>query len=246
MTLHEDLVKSGNWLFRWRSYLPLFFVPILISGLLEFDYPNNSHTYHLIWGIICLSVSFLGLLVRCYTIAHVPKRTSGRNTKGQKADSLNKTGMYSLMCNPLYFGNFLMFLGVTLFVRLWWVSVIYGLVFWLYYERIILAEEAFLKEEYGKDYLDYAKRTPAFIPNFKNWEPPNLPFSFRHIPKREYSAFFAMIASFTVLEFAADCIVTGKPTIDKVWLCLFLVGLGAYLTLRMLKKRTRILHLEGR
>jgi protein-S-isoprenylcysteine O-methyltransferase Ste14 len=44
-----------------------------------------------------------------------------------------------------------MFLGVTLFVRLQWVSVIYGLVFWLYYERIILAEEVFLKEIHGKD-----------------------------------------------------------------------------------------------
>ena len=151
MTLHEDLVKAGNWLFRWRSYLPILFVPILISGLLKFGYPKNSHTYHSIWEIICMSVSFFGFFVRCHTIAHVPKRTSGRNTKSQKADSLNHTGMYSLMRNPLYFGNFFMFLGVTLFVRLQWVSVIYGLVFWLYYERIILAEEAFLKEIHGKD-----------------------------------------------------------------------------------------------
>jgi len=121
MTLHEDLVKAGNWLFRWRSYLPILFVPILISGLLKFGYPKNSHTYHSIWEIICMSVSFFGFFVRCHTIAHVPKRTSGRNTKSQKADSLNNTGMYSLMRNPLYFGNFFMFLGVTLFVRLWWV-----------------------------------------------------------------------------------------------------------------------------
>ena len=183
---------------------------------------------------------------KCETIAYVPKRISGRNTKSQKADSLNITGMYSLMRNPLYFGNFFMFLGVTLFVRLWWVSVIYGLAFWLYYERIILAEEAFLKEKYGKDYVDYAKDTPAFILNFNNWKPPSLPFSFRHIVKREYSAFFAMIASFTVLEFIGDYIVTGKIIIDKVWLWLFLGGFVVYITLRTLKKKTRILHVEGR
>jgi hypothetical protein len=116
----------------------------------------------------------------------------------------------------------------------------------LYYERIILAEEAFLREKYGKDYLDYAKDTPAFIPNFKNWKPPSLPFSFRHIIKREYSGFFAMIASFTVLEFVGDYIITGKIIIDKVWLCLFLGGFGVYITLRTLKKKTRILHVEGR
>ncbi|MGD9244588.1 MAG: isoprenylcysteine carboxylmethyltransferase family protein [Desulfobacterales bacterium] len=246
MILHENSVRAGHRLFRWRSYLPLFFVPILLSGLSEFGYPKDSHAYDLIWEMLCLSVSFFGFLVRCYTIAYVPKRTSGRNTKTQKADSLNITGMYSLMRNPLYFGNFFMFLGVTLFIRLWWISIIYGLAFWLYYERIILAEEAFLKEKYGKDYLDYAKDTPAFIPNFKNWKPPSLSFSFRHIIKREYSGFFAMIASFTVLEFVGDYIITGKIIIDKVWLCLFLGGFGVYITLRTLKKKTRILNVEGR
>ncbi|MGD9244674.1 MAG: isoprenylcysteine carboxylmethyltransferase family protein [Desulfobacterales bacterium] len=239
-------MRDGNRLFRWRSCLPLFFVPILISGLSEFGYPKGSHTYDLIWEIICLSASFFGFFIRCYTIAYVPKRTSKRNTKSQKADSLNNTGMYSLMRNPLYFGNFFMFLGVTLFVRLWWVSMIYGLVFWLYYERIIWAEEAFLKEKYGKDYLDYAKRTPAFNPNFSNLKRPNLSFSFRNILKREYSGFFAMIASFTVLILVGDDIATGKLIIDKLWLCLFLGGLGVYLTLRTLKKKTRILHVEGR
>ena len=246
MTLQEDFIRVGNRLFRWRSYLPLLFVPILISGFSKFGYPKNSNTYDLIWEMICLAVSFFGLLVRCYTIAHVPKKTSGRNTKSQKADSLNTTGMYSLMRNPLYFGNFFMFLGVTLFVRLWWISVIYGLIFWLYYERIILAEEAFLKEKYGKDYLDYAKCTPAFIPNFNNWKPSSLPFSLKNILKREYSGFFAMIVSFTVLEFVGDYIVTGKIIVDNVWFCLLLGGLGVYMTLRTLKKRTKILHVEGR
>jgi protein-S-isoprenylcysteine O-methyltransferase Ste14 len=246
MTLHEDSIKVGNRLFRWRSYLPLLFVPILISGFSEFGYPKNSNTYDLIWEMFCLSVSFFGFLVRCYTVAYVPKKTSGRNTKSQKADSLNITGMYSLMRNPLYFGNFFMFLGVTLFVRSWWISVIYGLVFWLYYERIILAEEDFLKEKYGKNYLDYAKQTPAFIPNFNRWKPPALPFSLRNILKREYSGFFAMIVSFTILEFFGDYIVTGKIIVDNVWLCLFLGGLGVYLILRTLKKRTKLLHVEGR
>jgi hypothetical protein len=55
-----------------------------------------------------------------------------------------------------------------------------------------------------------------------------------------------MIASFTVLEFVGDYIITGKIIIDKVWLCLFLGGFGVYITLRTLKKKTRILNVEGR
>jgi hypothetical protein len=45
ITLNEDLAKAGNWLFRWRSYLPLIFAPILILGLLQFDYPKNSYPF---------------------------------------------------------------------------------------------------------------------------------------------------------------------------------------------------------
>jgi len=55
-----------------------------------------------------------------------------------------------------------------------------------------------------------------------------------------------MIASFTVLEFVGDYMVSGKLIIDKEWLYLFLVGLGVYLTLRTLKKKTRLLYVAGR
>ena len=54
------------------------------------------------------------------------------------------------------------------------------------------------------------------------------------------------IASFTVLEFVGDYMVSGKLIIDKEWLYLFLVGLGVYLTLRTLKKKTGLLSVAGR
>ncbi len=246
MLLHEHSVRAGNRLFRWRSYLPLFLVPVLIAGLFESGYSKEPRAVGLIWEMFCLAVSFFGFSVRCYTTGHAFRGTSGKNTKRHKADLLNTTGPYSLMRNPLYFGNFFMMLGVALFVRVWWVSVIYGLVFWLYYERIIMAEEAFLEEKYGKDYLEYAKRTPAFIPKLNGWRRPALPFSFRHILKREYSAFFVMIASFTLLKFVGDYALYGKPTLDILWSGLLLSSLGIYLTLRILAKKTRLLRVEGR
>lgn len=246
MTLYEHSVKAGKWLFRRRGYLPLFSVLVLIPAFLQFSYPEASHTYDLVWEMICLSVSFFGLFIRCYTCGYAPKGTSGRNTKKQKADSLNTTGIYSLTRNPLYFGNFCICLGLTMFVHLWWITLIYILLFWLYYERIILAEEEFLNRKYGKDYQDYANHTSIFIPSFKNRQPPDMPFSFRTVLKREHSSFFAVIASFTALEVAGDYFVNKKITIDNIWLCLFLGGFGIYLALAILKKRTKLLHLEGR
>lgn len=246
MSLQEQSTKAGAWLFRRRSYLPLVFIAVIIPALREFSYPLGSHIYDLIWEMICLATSLFGLLIRSYTIGYAPKGTSGRNTKHQIAETLNTTGMYSVVRNPLYLGNFFMMLGIVMFVRVWWSLVIFALAFWLYYERIIMAEEDFLRKKFGKEYEYYLRRTPAFIPNFKLWQPPILSFSLRNVLKREYSGFFGIIAASTVLEFAESYIVEGFIVFDPVWVAIFTFGFLTYITLRMLKKRTRLLHVEGR
>lgn len=246
MSYKEQHAKTGEWLFRWRSYLPLVLIVLIIPALQEFSYLFGSHSYNLVWEIFCFTISLFGLLIRCYTIGHTPKGTSGRNTKSQKADLLNTTGIYSITRNPLYLGNFFMILGVTMFLRVWWVSVIYALVFWLYYERIIMAEESFLSNKFGEVYKDYLNRTPAFIPDFSKWQPPVLSFSLRNVLKREYPGLFGVVVAFTVLEFVGNYIVKGSVVFDPVWTAMFIFGLLVYITLRTLKKKTRLLHVEGR
>ena len=133
-----------------------------------------------------------------------------------------------------------------MFLRVWWVSVIYALVFWLYYERIIMAEESFLSNKFGEVYKDYLNRTPAFIPDFSKWQPPVLSFSLRNVLKREYPGLFGVVVAFTVLEFVGNYIVKGSVVFDPVWTAMFIFGLLVYITLRTLKKKTRLLHVEGR
>lgn len=246
MSLRSESAKSGAWLFRWRSYLPLMLLAFILPALSDFSYLLGAHIYDIMWEMFCLSVSFFGLLIRAFTIGHTPKRTSGRNTKIQVADSLNQTGMYSITRNPLYLGNFFMMLGVVMFAHHFWLTLVYAFSFWLYYERIIITEEAFLLQKFGKEYEGYLKRKPAFMPNVRLWQKPELAFSFRTVLKREYSGFFGVIASFTVLEFIGDYIVKGKIVFDPLWVGLFCFGLLIYLVLKTLTKRTRILHVQGR
>ncbi|MBF0254846.1 MAG: hypothetical protein HQL11_06975 [Candidatus Omnitrophica bacterium] len=59
------------------------------------------------WEIFCIAVSFAGLFLRAAVVGVVPKDTSGRNTGGQLARSLNTTGMYSVSRNPIYLADFL-------------------------------------------------------------------------------------------------------------------------------------------
>lgn len=248
MALREEFAKSGNWLFRWRSYLPLLIVPLLLAALPQSKYLEKTlgETAEYLWEGFCALVSFSGLLVRCLVVAYAPKRTSGRNTEHQKAETLNTTGLYSVVRHPLYLGNFFIFLGMVLFVQVVWFAILAVLSFWLYYERIMFAEEEFLRGKFGDTFLAWAEKTPAFWPGFRNWQQPALTFSFRNILKREYTAFFLIIASLTMLDAAGDMFTGGKLKIDEVWLTLFIIGLVVYLVLRTLRTKTRILHVEGR
>ncbi|MBA4349268.1 MAG: hypothetical protein C0415_04675 [Thermodesulfovibrio sp.] len=247
MTIHNELEKQGNWLFRWRSYLPLLILPILLIALNESEFFERVlGVSDLFWEILCLLLSFVGLTIRCLTIGYTPKGTSGRNTKEQIAEVLNTTGMYSVVRHPLYLGNFIIFLGIILFIQVWWFALIAVLAFFIYYERIMFAEEAFLLAKYGVLFSEWAGKTPAFLPKFKNWQKPVLPFSFKNVLKREYTAFFVITTSFPVLDALEDLFVEGKLQLDIGWGLLFIIGLITYLLLRTLKKKSNLLDVEGR
>ncbi|MCX7981720.1 MAG: isoprenylcysteine carboxylmethyltransferase family protein [Syntrophales bacterium] len=245
MALREELEKTGHWLFRWRSYLPLLVIGLSIIAFREFQYPFSSHLMDNLWELFCLAVSMVGIVVRALTIGFVPEGTSGRNTKEQVANELNTAGMYSIVRHPLYLGNFIIWFGISLFVRLWWLSLIIILIFWLYYERIIFAEEEFLRRKFGHFYLEWAERTPAFFPKFSLWRRPTLSFSLRTALKEEYSGFFAIIATFTFLEIMGDYFVEGILEFDTLWQVIFFCGLCFYMTVRIMKK-ANLLNVEGR
>jgi protein-S-isoprenylcysteine O-methyltransferase Ste14 len=238
--------NTGNWLFTRRPYLPIIFVVVILIALRNFKFPYGSHTLDQLWELFCLTISLSGLAVRIATVGHVPKSTSGRNSKKQKAKVLNTTGMYSLVKNPLYLGNLLTWFGISLFPRLWWLSIILLLAFWLYYERIIFAEEQFLKRKFGQDFTDWDRQTHAFLPKLSSWKAPALPFSIRTVLKREHSTLFFIIVCFTAMEEAASLLTNGSLEWDPIWLILFPIGLGQYVLFLTLKKYTKLLHVPGR
>lgn len=242
MALREDFENTGNWLFKWRSYLPLIMIGIFLLAMTEYHYPRLHH----IWEILCLIVSFFGLGIRVFTIGHTPKRTSGRNSKHQVAESLNTTGIYSVVRHPLYVGNFFIGLGWVLFINLWWLILIYILAFCLYYERIIFAEEEFLRNKFGNEYIEWANQTPVFIPRFSQYKKADLPFSFRNVLKREYNGLLTVVIVMYFLEVVGDFFVKGKFDYDFGWILLVLGSFIIWFILRYFKKHTRVLHVEGR
>lgn len=244
--LREEFKQTGNWLFRWRSYLPVLLLVLALPAVYESASRSGYPGVPLVWKVLALALAFTGLAVRILTVGHVPAGTSGRNTLKQVATSLNVTGMYSVVRHPLYLGNFLIWLGMSLLPRCWWFTVITVLSFWLYYERIMFAEEGFLWDHFGEEFRQWAARTPAFIPKFRNWVKPGLPFSLKSAVSREHSTFFAIIAIYTFFGVLWSWFSRGIPAPDRGTAGLFVFGLLIYGIIRVLKKNTTLLKAEGR
>jgi protein-S-isoprenylcysteine O-methyltransferase Ste14 len=223
--------------------IPLFVIALRNSELIERICGDEIGD---LYESLAVVISFLGLAIRCFTIGHVPRGTSGRNTRSQVAEKLNTTGMYSITRNPLYLGNFVIMLGITLFIQVWWLALIVWTGFWLYYERIIFAEEEFLRSKFGREFIDWAQRTPMVIPHFKNWRKPDLPFSFKTVLRREFSTYFAIAAVYFFLEIAGTIFTEKRFFVRRSWLIFFLVSMVIYFTLLILKKKTKILNVVGR
>ncbi len=242
MPLREEFEIQGNFLFKWRSYLPLFLLPFIALAMYRTGYIERTFGALAggIFSIICIAISFFGLLIRCWTIAYAPEGTSGRNTDKQRADVLNTKGIYSLVRHPLYLGNFFMLFGIILFTQSYWLVLLAILAFWLYYERIMFAEEEYLRKKYGENFKQWAQRTPSFLPRLKKFQKSALPFSMKRILRREYSGFFTIILSFTILQLCKNFVLYRRFFLQLHWIIFFLVGFLIYVTLRGLKKLTRI------
>lgn len=244
--LNDNNVKVGNWLFARRGELPI--ILLVLSILVIFADTNDIAWSNENWyRAACLIVSFFGLYIRCVTVGTASKNTSGRNTKvGQVADVVNTSGVYSIMRHPLYVGNYFMWLGICAYVGSIWFLFVFTLLYIIYYEKIMIAEETFLHGKFGKSYKEWSERVNAVIPNFKKWKPAAYPFCIRTVIRREYHGIFYLTISFILVNGFKNLAFYGSFTIDSFWIYFGAASFTYCLIVRILAKKTKCLHMEGR
>jgi len=250
MALQEELEKQGLWLFRYRGVLPVI---ILVVGFLLFIqteiHPETfflkKTPYEIYFETLCLLISLFGLFIRICVIGFTPKNTSGRTVKNQVADSLNTTGMYSLVRHPLYVGNFFMWLGPAIMSGNFWFVVAFVLCYWVYYERIMFAEEQFLRNKFGKIYIDWSEKVPAFVPDFKNFIKANLSLSWKKVVRKEITGIFVLFAIFFVFDFVGVYLKNEKE-LNPFLLYSMIFLLIAFVIIKIIKKNTDWLKQENR
>lgn len=241
MALVNEYINSGNLFFRKRSFIPLI-VYLLATLVIILDRKDIIYSPDLGWSMVCLAISLLGLAVRIMVVGTVPGGTSGRNTKKQAARTLNTRGIYSVVRHPLYLGNFLMWLGLIIYVGNVWFWIATTLLYWIYYERIMFAEEDYLRQKFGDDFEKWAAQTPAFIPGLKNWKPPQMNFSVRKVIRREYRGLFAVILSFVYVNLLKNYVLYDRLLITRHWLILLIAGAIIFITVRVIRKFSPLLN----
>jgi steroid 5-alpha reductase family enzyme len=84
-------------------------------------------------------------------------------------------GIFSWMRNPLYIGNFLIWIGFMIGSGVLWFLPIAVVLFAIEYALIVRYEEGVLESIFGAEYLAYKQRTPRWIPM-----PPRAPSAGEH------------------------------------------------------------------
>ena len=92
---------------------------------------------------------------------------------GYKDQVLITQGPYSTTRNPLYFFSVFGALGVGFCTETFTFPALLLAVMILYYPLVVRKEERRLRERFGGDFDDYARRVPAFFPNLALFSEPD-------------------------------------------------------------------------
>lgn len=246
MALLQEMEAQGNWLFKRRGQMPVVLFLLAIPAVFLTHYSIMHPLKLSLFSLIGIGLSICGALIRAYTIGTTPKGTSGRNTDKQVAEQLNSTGIYSIVRHPLYLGNFFMWTGIVVYTLNPCFVIIVCLLYWIYYERIMFAEERFLEKQFGQAYIDWSMKAPAFIPRLSGFIAPNEKFSPKSVLRREYSGWLAAVFGFVFVHLLREYTVRKQLENYTGALITLTIAIVITLILRTLKHQTKVLQEEDR
>lgn len=161
----SSTLTVGRTLFRLRSLTP---VPVIaLCGWLLWRSRGapgpGGPSIDLLLDGVGLALALAGQALRFYVLGWVPEGTSGQNLSIQ-ASTLNTTGPYAYVRNPLYVGNLLIVLGLCSVANDPWVTLVALVFFFGEYFFIIRAEEDFLRGKFGAAFDEFVATVPRWIP----------------------------------------------------------------------------------
>ena len=151
--------RAGAVIFRNRGWLPVLFLGL---PLLWPSGPGRWHAHmEPRWWIVGLLLIVIGEAIRMAGVAAAGTVTRRRSRTVQR---LVTYGAFAWSRNPLYNGNFLIWLGFGVISGVLWYLPVAIVLFAIEYTLIVRYEEGVLESIFGVEYLEYKGRTPRWIP----------------------------------------------------------------------------------
>jgi len=173
--------RVGAVLFRNRSWLP---VPFLLVALLA---PGYATRWNWIAGAVLI---VFGEWIRMSGVAAAGTVTRRRSRDVQR---LVTYGVFRWVRNPLYVGNFFIWMGFVVISGVMWFLPLAVLIFAAEYTLIVRYEEGVLESIFGQEYLDYKQTTPRWLPRPPK-QPESGPHDWREAWRSEISTFLQYLA----------------------------------------------------
>jgi protein-S-isoprenylcysteine O-methyltransferase Ste14 len=193
------LLASGRFFFKVRNGLFPTLLTVMVLATRPAQFLGNALLDRI---AVAIGVVFLlsGQALRLAVIGYAYIRRGGRNRE-VFANLLVTRGFYSHTRNPMYVGNYAMVLGFTLIYGNAWGYGLIAPLFAYIYLAITTAEEAYLREKFGAQYDDYARRVNRFIPNPRGLRASLAEFSYdwRRALVKEYGTICFSLVSLLVL-----------------------------------------------
>ena len=188
------LAGVGGWLFKRRTVIPL---PVALALLLipsRSVFPSLS-TLPLLPGV---PIVVLGEAVRLWAVHHIGVIS---RTRSERLGPLVETGPFSLVRNPLYLGNILLWIGFALSAGLAWLAPLIVVLLALEYHAIVRWEERLLALRIGDPYREYVARVPRWLPRLGALAglQDAMPFSWRDTIYSERGTLIAIVVGYGLL-----------------------------------------------
>ena len=151
------------WFGVWLSPQPIFAIPLLENVVLTIPIINLSiPVIHLIISVPLIMIgAWLG-------IASV-KETTLKVAETHRTETIVSSGLYLVIRHPQYLGGMIAHIGISFLLSSFFSLIATPIVIILNF-LISWKEEKELIKEFGKEYEDYKKNVPMFIPKLRKRE----------------------------------------------------------------------------
>ena len=171
----NNIIDMNNDSLKFRVFKAIMALPvpvcIIIPSILLYVtnwQPGNFQLWRFLLGIVCF---FAGISLAVSTVRLFPKLGNGTPAPWDSATKLIVTGPYAYVRNPMITGVVLILASEALMlsslaIGIW--AVVFLIINMFYFP---LSEEPGLRKRFGKEYDEYCKNVPRYIPRLTPWKP---------------------------------------------------------------------------